>query len=65
MSQICMHRVAWPQLIVSSTEPDLGSGDGQFGTASPGGFYRDKRAGAEPYRLVSPPLSSDTNVQGK
>lgn len=65
MSQICMHRVAWPQLIVSSTEPDLGSGDGSFGTASPVGFYRNKRAGALPYWLVSPPLSSDTKVQGK
>uniref|UniRef100_H3DEJ8 EMI domain-containing protein n=1 Tax=Tetraodon nigroviridis TaxID=99883 RepID=H3DEJ8_TETNG len=39
-------------------EPDLGSGDGPFGTASPS-FYRDKRAGAHPYRLSSP-LSSDT-----
>ncbi|XP_029534075.1 EMI domain-containing protein 1-like isoform X1 [Oncorhynchus nerka] len=53
-----LEAIIWP-------EPDLGSGDGQYGTASPGGFYRDKRAGAEPYRLVFPPLSSDTKVQGK
>eukprot|EP00064_Thunnus_orientalis_P010825 superscaffoldBa00001503_g10852 len=48
---------------LSSTEPDLGSGDGPFGTASPS-FYRDKRAGVLPYRLASP-LSSDTKVRGK
>lgn len=48
---------------LSSTEPDLGSGDGPFGTASPS-FYRDKRAGAHPYRLSSP-LSSNTKVRGK
>ncbi|XP_041757070.1 EMI domain-containing protein 1 isoform X5 [Coregonus clupeaformis] len=53
-----LEAIIWP-------EPDLGSGDGPFGTASPGGFYRNKRAGALPYRLVSPPLSSDTKVQGK
>nr|XP_046203162.1 EMI domain-containing protein 1-like isoform X1 [Oncorhynchus gorbuscha] len=53
-----LEAIIWP-------EPDLGSGDGSFGTASQGGFYRNKRAGALPYWLVSPPLSSDTKVQGK
>lgn len=47
---------------LSSTEPDLGSGDGPFGTAPPS-FFRDKRAGAIPYRLAS--LSSETKVRGK
>ncbi|XP_056888577.1 EMI domain-containing protein 1 isoform X2 [Takifugu flavidus] len=51
-----LEAIIWP-------EPDLGSGDGPFGTASPS-FYRDKRAGARPYRLSSP-LSSDTKVRGK
>ncbi|XP_060895268.1 EMI domain-containing protein 1 isoform X2 [Labrus mixtus] len=51
-----LEAIIWP-------EPDLGSGDGPFGTASPS-FYRDKRAGALPYRLASP-LSSDTKVRGK
>ncbi|KAM6964968.1 uncharacterized protein emid1 [Aplochiton taeniatus] len=52
-----LEAIIWP-------EPDLGSGDGPFGTPSPG-YYRDKRAGVLPYRLVAPPLSSDTKVQGK
>ncbi|CAK6966531.1 EMI domain-containing protein 1 isoform X1 [Scomber scombrus] len=51
-----LEAIIWP-------EPDLGSGDGPFGTASPS-FYRDKRAGVLPYRLASP-LSSDTKVRGK
>ncbi|XP_077600285.1 uncharacterized protein LOC144215324 isoform X2 [Stigmatopora nigra] len=51
-----LEAIIWP-------EPDLGSGDGPFGTVSPS-FYRDKRAGALPYRLASP-LSSDTKVRGK
>ncbi|XP_026199709.1 EMI domain-containing protein 1 isoform X1 [Anabas testudineus] len=51
-----LEAIIWP-------EPDLGSGDGPFGTASPS-FYRDKRAGALPYRLASP-LPSDTKVRGK
>ncbi|XP_029618910.1 EMI domain-containing protein 1 isoform X2 [Salmo trutta] len=63
--KILAERVLILETMIGIHEPDLGSGDGQFGTASPGAFYRDKRAGAEPYRLVSPPLSSDTNVQGK
>ncbi|XP_064825127.1 EMI domain-containing protein 1-like isoform X6 [Oncorhynchus masou masou] len=53
-----LEAIIWP-------EPDLGSGDGSFSTASQGGFYRNKRAGTLPYWLVSPPLSSDTKVQGK
>ncbi|XP_064793244.1 EMI domain-containing protein 1-like isoform X2 [Oncorhynchus masou masou] len=63
--KILAERVLILETMIGIHEPDLGSGDGQYGTASPGGFYRDKRAGAEPYRLVSPPLSSDTKVQGK
>ncbi|XP_029916476.1 EMI domain-containing protein 1 isoform X1 [Myripristis murdjan] len=51
-----LEAIIWP-------EPDLGSGDGPFGTTSPS-FYRDKRAGVLPYRLASP-LSSDTKVRGK
>ncbi|KAF3850822.1 hypothetical protein F7725_012594 [Dissostichus mawsoni] len=51
-----LEAIIWP-------EPDLGSGDGPFDTASPS-FYRDKRAGALPYRLASP-LYSNTKVRGK
>ncbi|XP_068594857.1 EMI domain-containing protein 1 [Brachionichthys hirsutus] len=51
-----LEAIIWP-------EPDLGSGDGPFGTVSPS-FYRDKRAGALPYRLASL-LSSSTKVRGK
>nr|XP_040051923.1 EMI domain-containing protein 1 isoform X2 [Gasterosteus aculeatus aculeatus] len=51
-----LEAIIWP-------EPDVGSGDGPFGTASPS-FYRDKRAGALPYRLASP-LSTNTKVRGK
>ncbi|XP_041757069.1 EMI domain-containing protein 1 isoform X4 [Coregonus clupeaformis] len=63
--KILAERVLILETMIGIHEPDLGSGDGPFGTASPGGFYRNKRAGALPYRLVSPPLSSDTKVQGK
>lgn len=45
---------------VSSTEPDLGSGDGPFGTTSTG-FYRDKRGGSLSRRRSSA-LSSGTKV---
>ncbi|XP_007559178.1 EMI domain-containing protein 1 isoform X2 [Poecilia formosa] len=51
-----LEAIIWP-------EPDLGSGDGPFGTSSPS-FYRDKRAGASPHRLASP-LFTDTKVRGK
>ncbi|KAJ8378233.1 hypothetical protein AAFF_G00244370 [Aldrovandia affinis] len=51
-----LEAIIWP-------EPDLGSGDGPYGTASPG-FYRDKRAGVLPYR-VSLPLSQDAKERGK
>ncbi|CAB1322010.1 unnamed protein product [Coregonus sp. 'balchen'] len=62
--KILAERVLILETMIGIHEPDLGSGDGPFGTASPGGFYRDKRAGSEPYRLVSPPLSSDTKTKG-
>ncbi|XP_029367244.1 EMI domain-containing protein 1 isoform X2 [Echeneis naucrates] len=61
--KILAERVLILETMIGIHEPDLGSGDGPFGTASPS-FYRDKRAGALPYRLASP-LSSDTKVQGK
>ncbi|KAM4577765.1 uncharacterized protein emid1 isoform 1-T1 [Fundulus diaphanus] len=51
-----LEAIIWP-------EPDLGSGDGPFGTSSPS-FYREKRAGALPHRLASP-LFADTKVRGK
>ncbi|CAG08484.1 unnamed protein product, partial [Tetraodon nigroviridis] len=56
--KILAERVLILETMIGIHEPDLGSGDGPFGTASPS-FYRDKRAGAHPYRLSSP-LSSDT-----
>ncbi|XP_068994567.1 EMI domain-containing protein 1 isoform X1 [Embiotoca jacksoni] len=61
--KILAERVLILETMIGIHEPDLGSGDGPFGTASPS-FYRDKRAGAHPHRLASP-LSSDTKVRGK
>ncbi|XP_057687296.1 EMI domain-containing protein 1 isoform X3 [Corythoichthys intestinalis] len=61
--KILAERVLILETMIGIHEPDLGSGDGPFGTVSPS-FYRDKRAGALPYRLASP-LSSDTKVRGK
>ncbi|XP_026178630.1 EMI domain-containing protein 1 isoform X2 [Mastacembelus armatus] len=61
--KILAERVLILETMIGIHEPDLGSGDGPFGTASPS-FYRDERAGALPYRLASP-LSSDTKVRGK
>ncbi|XP_064825102.1 EMI domain-containing protein 1-like isoform X3 [Oncorhynchus masou masou] len=63
--KILAERVLILETMIGIHEPDLGSGDGSFSTASQGGFYRNKRAGTLPYWLVSPPLSSDTKVQGK
>ncbi|XP_034547813.1 EMI domain-containing protein 1 isoform X2 [Notolabrus celidotus] len=60
--KILAERVLILETMIGIHEPDLGSGDGPFGTASPS-FYRDKRAGALPYRLASP--LSDTKVRGK
>ncbi|XP_029018136.1 EMI domain-containing protein 1 isoform X3 [Betta splendens] len=61
--KILAERVLILETMIGIHEPDLGSGDGPFGTASPS-FYRDKRAGVLPYRPASP-LSSNTKVQGK
>ncbi|XP_019908367.2 EMI domain-containing protein 1 isoform X2 [Esox lucius] len=63
--KILAERVLILETMIGIHEPDLGSGDGPFGTASPVGFYRDKRSGALPYRLAPPPMSSDTKVHGK
>ncbi|KAK1892133.1 EMI domain containing protein 1 [Dissostichus eleginoides] len=61
--KILAERVLILETMIGIHEPDLGSGDGPFDTASPS-FYRDKRAGALPYRLASP-LYSNTKVRGK
>ncbi|KAL0979350.1 hypothetical protein UPYG_G00183990 [Umbra pygmaea] len=61
--KILAERVLILETMIGIHEPDLGSGDGSFGTAATGAFYRDKRAGALPYRLV-PLLSSDTKARG-
>ncbi|XP_061674232.1 EMI domain-containing protein 1 isoform X2 [Syngnathoides biaculeatus] len=61
--KILAERVLILETMIGIHEPDLASGDGPFGTVSPS-FYRDKRAGALPYRLASP-LSSDTKVREK
>ncbi|KAG5840336.1 hypothetical protein ANANG_G00187720 [Anguilla anguilla] len=47
---------------IHETEPD-GSGDGPYGTSSPG-YYRDKRAGVPPPRATLP-LSRDAKELGK
>ncbi|XP_034026185.1 EMI domain-containing protein 1 isoform X2 [Thalassophryne amazonica] len=59
--KILAERVLILETMIGIHEPDLGSGDGPFGTASPS-FDRDKRAGV--LRLSSP-LSSNTKVRGK
>ncbi|XP_028314154.1 EMI domain-containing protein 1 isoform X2 [Gouania willdenowi] len=61
--KILAERVLILETMIGIHEPDLGSGDGPFGTISTS-FYRDKRADALPHRLASP-LSSDTKVRGK
>lgn len=61
--KILAERVLILETMIGIHEPDLGSGDGAFGTSSPS-FYRDKRADALPHRLVSP-LLADTKVRGK
>ncbi|XP_072244042.1 EMI domain-containing protein 1 isoform X2 [Leuresthes tenuis] len=61
--KILAERVLILETMIGIHEPDLGSGDGPFGTSSPS-FYRDKRAGVLPHRLASP-LSSDTKARGK
>ncbi|KAM4746104.1 EMI domain-containing protein 1 isoform 2-T2 [Anableps anableps] len=61
--KILAERVLILETMIGIHEPDLGSGDGPFGTSSPS-FYRDKRAGALPHRLASP-LFTDTKVRGK
>ncbi|XP_036382903.1 EMI domain-containing protein 1 isoform X1 [Megalops cyprinoides] len=62
--KILAERVLILETMIGIHEPDLGSGDGPFGTASPG-FYRDKRAGVLPHRVIPLPLSQDTKEQGK
>ncbi|KAM4576914.1 EMI domain-containing protein 1 isoform 2-T2 [Odontesthes bonariensis] len=61
--KILAERVLILETMIGIHEPDLGSGDGPFGTSSPS-FYRDKRAGVLPHRLASP-LSSNTKARGK
>ncbi|KAM9810966.1 EMI domain-containing protein 1 [Neosynchiropus ocellatus] len=61
--KILAERVLILETMIGIHEPDLGSGDGPFGTSSPS-FYRDKRAGALPFRLPSL-RSSNTKVRGK
>lgn len=51
-----LEAIIWP-------EPDIGSGDGAFGTALPS-FYRDKRAGSLP-RALSSLLTADSKLRGK
>ncbi|KAI2664772.1 EMI domain-containing protein 1 [Labeo rohita] len=45
-------------------EPDLGSGDGLFGTPSPD-VYRIKRARMSSFRVNSPLITAETKVRGK
>ncbi|XP_016137260.1 EMI domain-containing protein 1-like isoform X1 [Sinocyclocheilus grahami] len=52
-----LEAIIWP-------EPDLGSGDGFFGTSSPDA-YRIKRARMSSFRLSSPLITAETKVRGK
>ncbi|XP_055080012.1 EMI domain-containing protein 1-like [Periophthalmus magnuspinnatus] len=57
--KILAERVLILETMIGIHEPDLGSGDGAFGTASPS-FYRDKRTGSLPQRLSTLLSSSDS-----
>ncbi|XP_030647502.1 EMI domain-containing protein 1 isoform X2 [Chanos chanos] len=62
--KILAERVLILETMIGIHEPDLGSGDGLYGTVTPG-FFREKRAGIQPYRSLSPPLPADTKNRGK
>ncbi|XP_062307940.1 LOW QUALITY PROTEIN: EMI domain-containing protein 1 [Osmerus eperlanus] len=62
--KILAERVLILETMIGIHEPDLGSGDGPYGTEPPG-FYRGKRAGVLPHRPPSPPRSLDTKLLGK
>ncbi|CAL8247792.1 unnamed protein product [Merluccius merluccius] len=60
--KILAERVLILETMIGIHEPDLGSGDGPFGTAS-SAFYRNKR---DPqFQMTPAPLFSDTKVRGK
>ncbi|XP_035385844.1 EMI domain-containing protein 1 isoform X3 [Electrophorus electricus] len=52
-----LEAIIWP-------EPDLGSGDGPFATAS-SEFYRNKRAGSRPFRIKPPSIPAEPKISGK
>ncbi|XP_057219321.1 EMI domain-containing protein 1 isoform X2 [Triplophysa rosa] len=52
-----LEAIIWP-------EPDLGSGDGLFGTPSPD-IYRIKRARMSSFRVNSPLITAEAKIRGK
>ncbi|XP_066545273.1 EMI domain-containing protein 1 isoform X2 [Amia ocellicauda] len=54
--KILAERVLILETMIGIHEPDIGSGEGSFGTPSPG-LYRDKRSGISAYRTLSSPSS--------
>ncbi|XP_072290022.1 EMI domain-containing protein 1 [Eucyclogobius newberryi] len=61
--KILAERVLILETMIGIHEPDLGSGDGAFGTAPPS-FYRDKRAESLPRRLSALLSSFDSKPPG-
>ncbi|XP_055017433.1 EMI domain-containing protein 1 [Boleophthalmus pectinirostris] len=61
--KILAERVLILETMIGIHEPDLGSGDGAYGTAPPS-FYRDKRSGSLPQRLSTLLSSSDGKPRG-
>ncbi|KAL7836947.1 hypothetical protein AOLI_G00282310 [Acnodon oligacanthus] len=62
--KILAERVLILETMIGIHEPDLGSGDGPFGT-TPTEFYRNKRAGSLPLQVKPPSLPADADVRGK
>ncbi|KAK9974859.1 hypothetical protein ABG768_022927 [Culter alburnus] len=62
--KILAERVLILETMIGIHEPDVGSGDGLFGTPSPD-VYRIKRARMSSLRVNSPLITAETKVRGK
>ncbi|XP_035385850.1 EMI domain-containing protein 1 isoform X9 [Electrophorus electricus] len=62
--KILAERVLILETMIGIHEPDLGSGDGPFATAS-SEFYRNKRAGSRPFRIKPPSIPAEPKISGK
>ncbi|KAI7813709.1 putative EMI domain-containing protein 1 [Triplophysa rosa] len=62
--KILAERVLILETMIGIHEPDLGSGDGLFGTPSPD-IYRIKRARMSSFRVNSPLITAEAKIRGK